>query len=311
MSWEQETIEKVLLETVKEQRRARRWRIFFRFVMLAIVAGAIIMAYTDKEDDGDAKKGPQIAVVDFKGVISDETQNYETVIKGLNAALKDKKTVAVIIRANSPGGSPVYSDILYNEINRLRGLYPKVKIDVVVEEVCASGCYYAASAADKIYANPSSIVGSIGVIYTGFGATEAIKKLGIDSRLLISGRNKAMGYPFLPANSEQTAMQQKMLDEVHDIFIAAVIKGRGKKLAKDPDLFSGRYWIGQDAQKLGLIDGYGSVASIALEQYKSENLVDFTPSQDAFDKITKKLGVTMVDSAKQAVVNSGFTGNIN
>lgn len=311
MSWEQETIEKVLLETVKEQRRARRWRIFFRFLVLGVIIIGIILGYTDKEDVGDSKKGPQVAVVDFKGVISDETQNYDTAIQGLNAALQDKKTVAVIIRANSPGGSPVYSDILYNEINRLRKKYPSKPIDVVVEEVCASGCYYAASAADKIYANPSSIVGSIGVIYTGFGATEAIKKLGIDSRLLISGRNKAMGYPFLPANSEQTAMQQKMLDEVHAIFIDAVKKGRGKKLANDPDLFSGRYWIGQDAEKLGLIDGYGSVASVAREQFGSENLVDFTPSQDAFDKISKKLGVTMVDSAKQAVINSGFTGNIN
>lgn len=311
MSWEQQTIEKVLLESIKEQRIARRWKIFFRLIILAIILFGAWQLFSDKEDLDDEKKGPQVAVVDFKGVISDDSQNYNTVIKGLDSALKDKKTVAVIIRANSPGGSPVYSDILNNEITRLRKQYPSKPIDVVVEEVCASGCYYAAAAADKIYANPSSIVGSIGVIYTGFGANEAIKKLGIDSRLLISGKNKAMGYPFLQENKEQTAMQQKMLDEVHDIFINAVKNGRGKKLANDPDLFSGRYWIGQDALKLGLIDGYGSVASVAREHYKSENLVDFTPSQDPLDKISKKLGVTMVDSAKQAVINSGFTGNIN
>lgn len=311
MTWEQQTIEKVLLESIKEQKIARRWKIFFRFVILAIILFGVWQVFSDKEDLDNDKKGPQVAVVDFKGVISDDSQNYNTVIKGLDSALKDKKTVAVIIRANSPGGSPVYSDILNNEITRLRKQYPSKPIDVVVEEVCASGCYYAAAAADKIYANPSSIVGSIGVIYTGFGANEAIKKLGIDSRLLISGKNKAMGYPFLPENKEQTAMQQKMLDEVHDIFINAVKSGRGKKLANDPDLFSGRYWIGQDALKLGLIDGYGSVASVAREHYKSENLVDFTPSQDPLDKISKKLGVTMVDSAKQAVINSGFTGNIN
>lgn len=310
-SWEQETIQKVLLETIKEQRRARRWRIFFRLVVILVIVIGVWQALGNSDELDEGKKGPQVAVVDFNGVISDETQNYKTVIKGVTAALKDKKTVAVIIRANSPGGSPVYSDILNTELTRLRKLYPNKPIDVVVEEVCASGCYYASAAANKIYANPSSIVGSIGVIYTGFGATEAMKKLGVDSRLLISGKNKAMGYPFLPENKEQTAMQQQMLDEVHQLFIDAVKRGRGAKLANDPDLFSGRYWIGQDALKLGLIDGYGSVASVARDQYKSENLVDFTPAQDPLDKLTKKLGVTMVDSAKQAVIGSGLSGNMN
>lgn len=310
-SWEQETIQKVLLETIKEQRRARRWRIFFRLVVIIVIVIGVWQALGNSNELDEGKKGPQVAVVDFNGVISDETQNYKTVIKGVTAALKDKKTVAVIIRANSPGGSPVYSDILNTELTRLRKLYPNKPIDIVVEEVCASGCYYASAAANKIYANPSSIVGSIGVIYTGFGATEAMKKLGVDSRLLISGKNKAMGYPFLPENKEQTAMQQQMLDEVHQLFIDAVKRGRGAKLVNDPDLFSGRYWIGQDALKLGLIDGYGSVASVARDQYKSENLVDFTPAQDPLDKLTKKLGVTMVDSAKQAVIGSGLSGNMN
>lgn len=310
-SWEQETIQKVLLETIKEQRRARRWRIFFRLVVIVVIVIGVWQALGNSDELDEGKKGPQVAVVDFNGVISDETQNYKTVIKGVTAALKDKKTVAVIIRANSPGGSPVYSDIMNTELTRLRKLYPNKPIDVVVEEVCASGCYYASAAANKIYANPSSIVGSIGVIYTGFGATEAMKKLGVDSRLLISGKNKAMGYPFLPENKEQTAMQQQMLDEVHQLFIDAVKRGRGAKLVNDPDLFSGRYWIGQDALKLGLIDGYGSVASVARDQYKSENLVDFTPAQDPLDKLTKKLGVTMVDSAKQAVIGSGLSGNMN
>lgn len=312
MSWEQETIEKVLLETVKEQRRARRWRIFFRLLIVVIVVGGIATAKFSKDEVGDSEKGPQVAVINFKGVISDETQNYKQVMDGLNTALKDKNTVGVIIRANSPGGSPVYSDILNQDITRLRKLYPKKPIYVVVEEVCASGCYYAAAAAESIYANPSSIVGSIGVIYTGFGATDAMKKLGVDSRLLISGKNKAMGYPFVPENKEQTAMQQQMLDEIHTLFINAVKQGRGNKLAEsNPDLFSGRYWIGQDALKLGLIDGFGSVNSIARDKFKSENLVDFTPDEDPFDKVAKKLGVTMVDSAKNAVVEKQFVGNIN
>lgn len=312
-NWEQETIEKLLLATVKEQRSARRWKIFFRLVFLGIIAwGAYAVMGTSSSDDTTAStSGPQVAVVDFKGVIDGDNKNYSTVIDGVTKALKDKKTVAVLIRANSPGGSPVYSDILYNEIKRLRNVYPKIPIDFVVEEVCASGCYYAASAASNIYAAPASIVGSIGVIYTGFGATDAMKKLGIDSRLLISGKNKAMGYPFIPENKDQTVMQQQMIDEVHQQFIDAVKQGRGKKLANDPDLFSGRYWIGQDASKLGLIDGYGTVASIARDQFKSENIVDFTPDQDVLDKISKKMGVGLVDSAKQAVINSGFTGSIN
>lgn len=309
MTWEQETIQKVLLETVKEQRRARRWKIFFRLFLICIIGGGIYMASGGEE--AAKKDGPQVAVVDFKGVISSDTKNYDIVMKGINAALEDKKTVAVLIRANSPGGSPVYSDMVNNEINRLRKKYPKKPIEFVVEEVCASGCYYAAAAADKIYASPASIVGSIGVIYTGFGATEAIKKLGIDSRLLISGRNKAMGYPFVPESKEQMAMQQQMLDEIHDQFIAAVKTGRGNKLGNDPDLFSGRYWIGSDAVKLGLIDGYGTVDSVARDQFKSENIVDFTPDNDPLDKISKKFGVEIVDSAKQAILGSGMSGSIN
>lgn len=311
MSWEQQTIEKVLLETVKEQRRARRWRIFFRLVFIAIIGSAIFFANM-KDEVGDTDKGPQVAVINFVGVISDDTQNYKQVIDGLHKALKDKATVGVIIRANSPGGSPVYSDILNNEITRMRQLYPNKPIVFVIDEVCASGCYYAAAAAESVYANPSSIVGSIGVIYTGFGATDAMKKLGVDSRLLISGKNKAMGYPFVPENAQQTVMQQQMLDEIHQLFINAVKQGRGNKLMEsNPDLFSGRYWIGQDAVKLGLIDGFGSVASVAREQFNSENLVDFTPAEDPLDKVAKKLGVSMVDSAKNAVIEKQFVGNIN
>lgn len=310
-NWEQATLQKFLLETITEQRRARRWRIFFKLLVVALIAWGFWSAYGSSEAGDDNKTGPQVAVVDFKGVIDGDSQNYLTVINGVTKALKDKKTVAVLIRANSPGGSPVYSDILNNELTRLRKLYPTKPIDFVVEEVCASGCYYAAAAADNVYASPASIVGSIGVIYTGFGATEAMKKLGLESRLIISGKNKAMGFPFVPENKDQTAMQQKMLDEVHGQFIDAVKRGRGSKLAADPDLFSGRYWLGQDAQKLGLIDGYGTVASIARDKFKSENIVDFTPSQDALDKISKKFGVGLVDSARQAVLGAGFTGSIN
>lgn len=308
--FESDIIEKLVLESVKEQRASRRWRIFFRLVWIVLIAVGLFAVLGGKDRDSSKKPGKQIAVIDLHGVIDDENKTYKNLSDGLQDALKDKDTVAVIIRANSPGGSPVYSNMAYNEILRLRKLYPNKPVDVVVEEVCASGCYYIASAADKIYANPSSIVGSIGVIYAGFGLTGLMDKVGVDSRLIISGRNKAMGYPFIPENKEQEAMQQEMMDEIHAQFITAVKEGRGKRLHDDPDLFSGRYWIGEDAMKLGLIDGFASVYSLARDQYKSENLVDFTPEQDPVDRIAKKLGVGLIDSAKQAVSLSN-AGTIN
>ena len=303
---EKSVMEQVLMSAIKEQRSSRRWRIFFRLIWVIII-GVIIFMLSSKVDNKLGNSKPSVGVVDLKSVINDENQTYETVAEGLDNALKDKNTVAVIIRANSPGGSPVYSDMLYNEIYRLRKKYPKKPINVVVEEVCASGCYYIASAANKIYASQASIVGSIGVIYTGFGLTGVIQKIGVDSRLLISGRNKAMGYPFVQVDNNQTQMQQKMLDEVHQQFIDAVKFGRGNKLdTSDPDLFSGRYWVGQDALKLGLIDGYSTVDILARKEYNTDNVVDFTPEHDAIDKITKKLGVSLVDSAQQAVSSASF-----
>lgn len=302
---EKTAIENILMASLKEQRSARRWKIFFRLIFIIIIGVVLYMFSSTRDSIGSTS--PSVGVVNLSGVINSENQTYSTVSKSLIKALKDKNTVAVIIRANSPGGSPVYSDMLYNEIKRLRKTYPTKSIDVVVEEVCASGCYYIASAADKIYASPASIVGSIGVIYTGFGLTNLMQKIGVDSRLLISGKNKAMGYPFVPENVDQTQMQQQMLNEVHKQFINAVKSGRGNKLdLTDADLFSGRYWIGEDALKLGLIDGYSTVDNIAREEYKTDNIVDFTEDQDTIDKISKKLGVGLVDSAKQAVDSAEF-----
>lgn len=302
---DQSIIEKVLLETVKEQRCARRWRIFFRFIYLVIIIFGIYIFNQDRLGIDNYEK--QVAVVDLTGIIDGDNQTYQTISDGLKAALENKNTVAVIIRANSPGGSPVYSNMLYDEILRLRKQYPKKPIDIVMEEMCASGCYYIASAATDIYANPSSIVGSIGVIYTGFGATELIKKLGIDSRLLISGKNKAMGYPFVPANKEQEQMQQQMLDQIHNQFIAAVEKGRGKRLKLDtPDLFSGRYWIGEDALKIGLIDGYASVDSLAKDKYKTDNVVDYSEKTDSLDKLAKRLGLQAATYIEHGLNLDGF-----
>lgn len=303
---EKNILENILLQTIKEQRTARRWKTFFRITWLILII-FILLAVIKKEDastSGSKKK--HVAVIELNGVINADNDTYINLDKSLKNALKNKKTMAVIIRANSPGGSPIYSDMLYNEILRFRKLYPKIPIDVAIEEMCASGCYYIASAATNIYANPASIVGSIGVIYMGFGVNQAMSKLGVDSRLLTAGKYKAMGYPFIPANKEELAMQQKMVDEVHEQFINAVKNGRGKRLGNDPDLFTGRYWIGTEAIKLGLIDGYGTVDSIARDKFNTDNVVDFTYHKDRFDRLIKKFSDSLVDSARQMVATPEF-----
>lgn len=305
---EAQLIEKVLMATIKEQRSSRRWKIFFRLLWILIIGCGVYFA-TSKESK--TTSGKSVGVVNLSGVIDGTNDTYNTVADGLNDALKDKNTVAVIIKANSPGGSPVYSDMLYNEILRLKKVYPNKPINVVVEEVCASGCYYIASGANKIYASPASIVGSIGVIYMGFGLTGLMQKIGVGSRLLIAGKNKAMGYPFTPEDKNQTQMQQQMLDLVHNQFINAVKNGRGNKLdLSNPDLFSGRYWVGEQAKHLGLIDGYSTVDKLAKEEYNTDNLVDFTPSEGTLDKVTKKLGVSLLDSAKK-IVYDAWIGKFN
>jgi len=294
-----QVIEKILLAGINEQRASRRWKIFFRLLWLILIA---CLAYASLNRVEKSPSGKFVAVVDLKGAINSENDTYGNVSEGIEHALKNKNTVAVIIRANSPGGSPVYSDMLYNEINRLRKKYPHTPINVVVEEVCASGCYYIAAAADKIYASPASIVGSIGVIYTGFGLTELMQKIGVDSRLLIAGKNKAMGYPFIAENKAQTVMQQEMLNKVHAQFIMAVKNGRKARLnLNTPDLFSGRYWLGEQAKPIGLIDDYATVDSLARQQYNTDNIVDFTPQSDSFERLAKKFGVSMSGFAKQMV----------
>lgn len=311
MNKEQNVAEQYILEIIKEQRASRRWKIFFRLILIVVVATIIYQSFSYKNSSAGDKKGKQVAEISLTGMIAADNDNYRKLSDGLSAALEDSNTVAVIIKANSPGGSPVYSDMMFNEILRQRALHPKIPINVVIEEMCASGCYYAAAASNAIYASPASIIGSIGVIYTGFGLNQMMDKIGVDNRLIISGKNKAMGYPFLPPNLEQQQMQQVMLDEIHEQFIAAVKKGRGKRLElTNPDLFSGRYWIGQDGIKLGLIDGFATVDSLARDKYKTDNIVDFTPQSDPLDRITKKLTTSVFDLVKQNVLQNG-NGLIN
>ena len=291
-AFERNVLENVLTASLKEQRRARRWGIFFKiltfsylFLILALFMGWI----------GNSEKisvEAHTAVVDLQGTIAagGET-NSALVIDGLKAAFEDKNTKAVILRANSPGGSPVQSGMMHDEIERLKKQYPQTPFYVVIEDICASGCYYAAVTGNKIFSDKASIVGSIGVLMDGFGFTGVMEKVGVERRLLTAGTNKGFLDPFSPQSEEQKAKAVGMLTEVHQQFINVVKTGRGKKLVDNPDLFTGLVWSGEAGLKLGLVDALGSVQSVARDVVKVENIVDFTPQPTYADRLARQLGV--------------------
>lgn len=212
---------------------------------------------------------------------------------GLQAAFEDSKTRGVILRINSPGGSPVQAGQIYDEIKRLRGEYPNIPLYAVVDDICASGGYYVAAAADRIYVNKASIVGSIGVLMDGFGFTGTMDKLGVERRLLTAGENKGFLDPFSPPNPRQQAYAKAMLGEIHQQFIQAVRDGRGKRLKETPDMFSGLVWSGEKSIALGLADALGSAEYVAREVIKAEDIVDFTPQEGFADRFAKRFGVAL------------------
>lgn len=284
-------LEKVALAAIEEQRRARRWGIFFKllaflylFLLLFLVLGWI--GKTDM-----AIPGKHSALVELRGIIAaDERASADVVVSGLRRAFKDKNTAGVILRINSPGGSPVQAAYINNEIKRLRKAYPHIPLYAVVEDVCASGGYYAAVAADKIFVNRASIVGSIGVLIDGFGFSEALNKLGIERRLLAAGENKGFLDPFSPMDPEQRAHAMKMLEEIHRQFIEVVREGRGERLKETPELFSGLVWTGARSIELGLADDFASAAEVAREVIKAEEIVDFTPQEGLTERLARRFG---------------------
>ena len=294
--WEREVIEKIAMAAIVEQRRARRWGIFFKllfFVYVAVVSLAAFLPLSNSSivTDGDGK---HTAVVDLSGVIFDGTQaNAKTVIEGLRAAVEDQNTQGVIVKINSPGGSPVQADYIYREIRRMKQENPEMPIHAVVTDVCASGGYYVASAADKIFVNPSSLIGSIGVIMNGFGFVSAMEKLGVERRLLIAGEHKAILDPFSPVNESEKEHIQGLLNGVHAQFIKAVKEGRGDRIKSDPDLFSGLVWTGTQSIELGLADGEGDIRSVARDVIGAETIVNFTPEESFFDHFSRKFGVVL------------------
>ena len=292
--WERDLLEKVLLESLNEQRRARRWNVFFKVSLLVYLGLAFWLASAPfSEIPLSAGKGKHTAVVDISGVIMDSADtNAETVIDGLKDAIKDKNTQGVVLRMNSPGGSPVQSAYIYDAIRRIKAEHPDLPLYAVVEDMCASGCYYIAAAADKIFVNPSSIVGSIGVIMNGFGFVDTLDKLGVELRVLTAGAHKAILDPFSPVKPEERQHIQALIDTVHRQFIDAVKQGRGDRLKAEehPELFSGLVWTGNQGIELGLVDAVGSARDVAKDAIGAEKLVNFTPHENLLDRLTSKMG---------------------
>lgn len=295
--WERRMIEKLASEGLAEQRRRRRWGIFFRVLGFLYLTVILMLAFDwPPRGDGLADGKKHTALVRMAGVISSKGDaNAEHVIDALQSAFDDKNTVGVILMINSPGGSPVQAGIINDEIHRLRKLHADIPIHTVVEDVCASGGYYVAVATDKIYVDKASIVGSIGVLMDGFGFTGTMDKLGVERRLLTAGENKGFLDPFSPQNVRHKEHAQRMLGEIHEQFIKVVRDGRGDRLKDSPDLFSGLMWSGAKSIELGLADEFGSVQSVARDVFKAEDIRDFTVKPNFAEKFAKQLGVSMAN----------------
>jgi len=292
-AWSQRQLESLLQAGVIERRRARRWGILFKsLTLLYLVAIAVLLS--SGEWDDEPATGPHTALIDIDGVIAAGMEvDADRIATGLRNALEDGDSRAVILRINSPGGSPVQSGYIYDEIVRLRALHPRKKVYAVIADIGASGGYYIASAADSIYADRASFVGSIGVRMDSFGLVGAIDKLGIERRLHTAGEHKGLLDPFLPEDATEVAHIQGLLDRVHGQFIDAVKRGRGDRLGDDPKLFSGLVWTGEQALELGLIDGLGSSGYVAREVVGAERIVDYTPKKEIWDRLAERIGASM------------------
>ncbi len=298
-SVEARAVHAIAREALAEQRRNRRWGIVFKSLFFVYLIAILLIYNPSQWGDGIGETGKAdryTAIVELKGVISSESDaSADKIVTGLRAAFKDKKTAGVILRINSPGGSPVQSGYINDEIVRLRKEYPETPLYAVVTDICASGGYYVAAAADKIYADKASVVGSIGVLMDGFGFTEAMEKLGVERRLYTAGESKGFLDPFSPQKKSDLEHAKSLLGGIHQQFIDAVKSGRGDRLKDDPKLFSGLVWTGEDALALGLIDDLGSASYVAREVIGVKEMRDFTPKPDYWERITRGIGTAIAD----------------
>jgi protease-4 len=302
----QSVVDRLVFAALREQTRARRWRIGFVLFFFVYLTVTTTMLFVKSEGNftvgGEADGEKHTAVVKLSGIIaSDEEGGADNVIAGLRAAFKHEDTAAVVLEINSPGGSPVQAAYIYDEIVRLKQKYDSIPLFAVVVDMAASGGYFVASAADRIYVNPSSLVGSIGVRMDAFGFVDLMKKIGVERRLLTAGKNKGMFDPFLPEQAEQKAHLQTMLNEVHQHFIKAVRDGRGGRLQEADGIFSGLIWSGETAMNLGLVDAYGSTSSVARE-LGAEDIVDFTQHSGLLERIADRIGASIGHSISESLL---------
>jgi len=304
-NWERGILERLATEGLLEQQRARRWGIFFKLLTFALVFFVLYLVLSSTSATDRVCLDKCTAMVELRGELdSDARASADNVIAGLQAAFKDKGTRGVVLKIDSPGGSPVQAGAINDEIRRLRAKHPDTPIYAVVEEICASGAYYVAVATDRIYVDKASLVGSIGVIMDGFGFVGTMEKLGVERRALTAGENKDFLDPFAPVVPKQREYAQQMIDEIHAQFIAAVKQGRGARLKETPELYSGLVWSGQRSIELGLADALGSVDSVARDVIKADDVVDFTQQESLTDRVARKLGASMERTAASLLQKS-------
>ncbi|MDT8387555.1 MAG: signal peptide peptidase SppA [Thiogranum sp.] len=291
--WQQDLINRLAFAALNEQRRTRRWGIFFKFMIFAYLI-VILFLYTPRMDLDPGAHARHTALVEIEGIIAaDAAANAEDIITGLREAFENENAAGVILHINSPGGSPVQSGYIHDEIQRLRAKYPEKPLYAVIGDVCASGGYYVAVAADQVYADKASIVGSIGVRMDGFGFVDAMDKLGIERRLITAGENKGFLDPFRPIKESDVEHVQTLLADIHQQFINVVKAGRGERLKDDPNLFSGYIWTGEQAIGLGLVDALGSSAQVARDVIGAETIVDYTPAESLLERFSKGFGTSL------------------
>ncbi len=305
--WERGVIEKLAFESLREARRKRRWSIFFRVLGFAYVAFILFMLWGRSEPERARGGADHVALVRLDGTIAaGERASAENIIPALREAFDSGAAKGVILEINSPGGSPVQAGMINDEIRRLRKAHPDKPLHVVVEDICASGGYYIAAAADRIFVDKASIVGSIGVRMDGFGFTGAMDKVGVERRSITAGENKAFLDPFLPQNPKQVDFAKDMLAEIHKQFIDVVRHGRGTRLKETPDMFSGLVWSGARSIELGLADQLGSVDSVARDVFKLEQVKDYTRSENVAERLAKRFGAGVTGGAVQALQRFGL-----
>jgi len=304
-NWERQALEHLLLENLKETRKARRWKAVLRVLTLLVIVGALLSIFDFHLPGRGMGVEKHTALVTLEGEISSSSMaNAMDINSSLLAAFENEQSTGVVLRINSPGGSPVQAGIINDEIHRLRKLYPNKPFYVVVEDICASGGYYVAVASDQILVDKASLVGSIGVIMEGFGFTGLMDKLGVTRRMITSGSNKGMLDPFSKENPKQVEMVKTMIDEIHQQFITVVKEGRGDRLKDVPDLFSGRIWNGEQAVKIGLADGYGTVETVARDIFKAPDILDYTMKENFAERVAKRFGAEAGAAAGKALVKT-------